>query len=189
MNRHDAPREGSDPPTLLTLLKVFLGIGLLSFGGGLTAWMHRETVVKRRWLGDDEFMNGVALGQVLPGTNISNLTVYIGQRLRGAAGAATALFRLLVGPFLGVIALVTVYESFAGLAWLHRALDGAAAAAIGLMVVMATRGARRAATTWSSGLAMLATAVTIGILQWPMLWVVLVVAPISVAFAYARTPR
>jgi chromate transporter len=173
----------------LTLFKVYLVIGLLSFGGGLTAWMHRETVVKRGWIGDDDFMNGLALSQVLPGTNVSNLAVYIGQRLRGAGGAAAALFGLLLGPFLGVIALTTVYETYTGLAWLHRALDGAAAAAIGLMLVMAARGARRSATTWSSGLSMLAIAVAIGVLQWPMLWVVLVVAPISVAFAFARMPR
>jgi chromate transporter len=174
------------PPTIFALFKVCFWIGLFSFGGGLTAWIYRDFVTRRRWMSEDDFMNGVALGQVLPGANVTNLTVYIGQRLLGPMGATAALLGLLLGPFLAVITLVSVYETFTGLAWLHRALDGAAAAAIGLILAIALKGARRASQAWVSGLVMVATAVAIGVLQWPLLPVVICAAVVSVTIAYIQ---
>jgi chromate transporter len=73
---------GPASASLSTIFLVFLRIGLVSFGGGLFGWIHREVVAKRGWLTDDEFFSGLALAQVLPGTNVSNMTVIIGQRLR-----------------------------------------------------------------------------------------------------------
>ena len=73
--------ERRAPARLLALFGVCVQIGLLSFGGGLTGWVHREVVARRAWMTEREFLSGVALGQILPRTNISNLMVYIGQRL------------------------------------------------------------------------------------------------------------
>src|SRR3982751_7016842 len=96
------------PAGLLALFRVCAQIGLLSFGGGLTGWVHREVVVRRAWMTEQDFLSGVALGQILPGTNISNLLVYIGQRLHGGLGAVVALGGLLTGPFFAVIGLATI---------------------------------------------------------------------------------
>jgi chromate transporter len=177
------------PPTLSALFGVCFSIGLFSFGGGLTAWIHREIVTRRRWMSEDDFLNGFTLAQVLPGANVTNLVVYIGQRLIGPAGAAVALVGLLVGPFLAVIALVSIYDAFSGLGWLHRALDGAAAAAIGLILVLALQGARRAARAWTSMVLMVATVIGIGVLRWPLLPVVVVLALTSVAIEWVRAPK
>ncbi len=59
-------------------------VGLFSFGGGLTAWFHREVVLVRGWMTDDEFFSGYSLAQLLPGVNSTNMAVYIGQHVRGA---------------------------------------------------------------------------------------------------------
>lgn len=182
------------PPTAFRFLCVCLLIGLLSFGGGLTAWVHREVVLRRGWMNDDEFLNGVALGQVLPGANVTNLIVYIGHHLLGPLGAVVGLVGLLAAPFLAVIALGSVYQSISGLVWLHQALDGIAAAAIGLLLVVATRGARhavqaRTVQAWSSGLVLAATVIGIGVLQWPLLLVVLCLTPVSVALAWMQAPE
>jgi chromate transporter len=168
------------------LFRVCLTIGLLSFGGGLTGWIHREIVVRRRWMPEDDFLNGVAIGQVLPGANVSNLVVYIGQRLLGPTGAVAGLAGLLAGPFLAVIAFVSAYETIAGHPWLSRALNGAAAAAIGLLLVIGSAGARRAARSWSAVVVLVAIVVSIGVLQWPLLPVVAVLTPVSIALAWAR---
>src|SRR5438445_13891263 len=80
---------------LATIAAVFSRIGLSSFGGGLIAWMHREAVERRRWLGDQEFLSGLAICQVLPGGNMVNMSVYLGTRLRGAIGALTAVLGLM----------------------------------------------------------------------------------------------
>ena len=87
------------PPTLLSLFTVFLRIGLFSFGGGLSGWIFREVVTLRGWIDEDEFMSGLAVAQILPGANVANLSLYIGQKLFGITGAVVALVGLLSGPF------------------------------------------------------------------------------------------
>jgi chromate transporter len=177
---------GAQRPTAWALFRICLSIGLFSFGGGLTGWIHREIVVRRRWMTEADFLNGVSLGQVLPGANVTNLVVYVGQRLLGPMGAIVGLVGLIAGPFLAVIALVSVYESMTDLAWLSRALNGAAAAAIGLLLVVGVAGMRRAARAWTSGLVLAATVVAIGVMQWPLLPVVAGLGSVSIALAWAR---
>jgi chromate transporter len=164
-------------------------IGLLSFGGGLSGWIFQDVVVRRRWMTEGEFLSGLALCQILPGVNVTNLMVYIGQRLRGALGACVAVIGLLIGPFFAVIGLVLVYERIAGLLWAHAALDGVAAAAIGLLLLVGWKGARRAATHPPAAVIIVIIVVTVGVLQWPLVPVALCAAPVSVALAWMRRAR
>lgn len=173
--------------TLPAIFAVFFRIGLFSFGGGLSGWMYREVVVARPWLTDAEFLSGMAVGQILPGANVANLSVYIGQRLRGLPGAATAVFALLVGPFFAVLGLAAVYDQLKVMRWAERGLDGVAAAAIGLILIIVLKGAKQASRDVISAVAMLATFAAVGVMGWPMLEVVAVVGPVSVAIAWYRS--
>ncbi len=74
-------------PTTAQLFVVFARIGLTSFGGGLSGWLLREFVQRRGWLGEEEFLSGLALAQAFPGVNVVNLAIWIGYRLRGTPGA------------------------------------------------------------------------------------------------------
>lgn len=179
------------PPAvaLASLFLMCLQIGLFSFGGGLSGWIYQEVVVRRRWMSEDEFLSGLALCQVMPGINVTNLIVYIGQRVRGVPGACVGLVGLIVGPFFVVIGLVLVYERIAGLGWLQAAFDGMAAAAIGLLLAVGFRGAQRVARVPSALLVIAAIIVTVGILEWPLVPVVLVLAPASVALAWSSAMR
>jgi chromate transporter len=174
--------------SLGSLYGVFFRVGLLSFGGGLSAWVHREIVDVRHWVTDEEFMAGYALGQILPGVNSTNLTVYIGRHLRGAIGAVAALGGLISGPFVVVIAVGAVYHYLLGIPGFAAAMAGIAAVAVGMLlrlgIVFAGRVRRRAI----AGLIMAATFVAVGLLQWPLVAVVAVLAPISIAAAWPRRP-
>jgi chromate transporter len=169
------------PPGVVAIFLLFLRIGLLSFGGGLSGWVFREVVVKRRWIAEDDFMSGMALGQMLPGTNITNLSVYVGQRLRGPAGSLAALFGLLSGPFVAVLLLASAYGFVRQLPYADAAMDGLAAAAIGLLLVVALRGVRRAARKPAGAIAAAATFAGVGLMHLPLLAVVVVVGAASVA--------
>lgn len=74
-------------PTAFQLFLIFSRIALTSFGGGLSGWFMREFVQERKWMTEDEFLNGLALSQALPGVNVKNLAIWIGYRLAGRAGA------------------------------------------------------------------------------------------------------
>ena len=165
---------------------MFLQIGAFSFGGGVTGWIHRETVGRLGWLTNEQFLSGLALGQVLPGANVSNIAVYIGQLLRGWVGAATALVAVLTGPFFLVIAVSMVYGPAVKIPGFHAAMDGIAAAAVGMVLRMGYVGAMHGCRRWGAAFISVVVFVAIGILQWPLVPVVLVLAPLSVALAWPR---
>jgi chromate transporter len=131
----------------------------------------------------------MALAQVMPGANGIKLSVLIGQHMRGAAGAAAAVFGLLAGPFAIILAIGGVYAGVSGSTLLHAMLDGVAAAVVGLTLAIGLRSA------WHGAPGAMALAITgltvlcVGILRWPMIVVILVLAPISIGLAFARARR
>ena len=172
--------------SLSAIASVFLQVGAFSFGGGVTGWMHRITVTQKGWLTEGQFLSGLALGQVLPGANVSNMAVYVGQVLRGPVGALVALFAVLTGPFFLVIAFASIYDDIIKLPFFHSAMDGIAAAAVGMVLRMGFAGASHGCRHLSMAAMVLAVFIAIGIMQWPLVPVVLVSAPISVALAWPR---
>ncbi len=179
MTRRDLPAV-----SLPTIAAVFSRIGALSFGGGLVAWMHREAVDTRRWLSDQEFLSGLAICQVLPGGNMVNMSLFLGIRLRGMAGAMTALLGLIGLPILLVIAAATVYTRFDTLPTVHLVLDGVAAAAVGMNISTGIKSARRCATNLLPIAIAVAVFVAVGLLRWPMLLVVATLAPLSIGLVW-----
>lgn len=174
------------PAKLSEIFLVFLRIGAFSFGGGLTAWVYREVVQRRRWLAEQEFLSGMAVSQILPGANVTNLSIYIGQKLRGAVGAFAALVGLLLVPFFLVIGFLLVYEDISRMAWVGMATDGVAAAAVGLLMLTTWKTATQSGRSIPGAVVVIATFVAVGLLQLPLLPSVLCIAPLSIAATWKR---
>jgi chromate transporter len=173
-------------PSLSELFLLCLKIGLTSFGGGLSGWFYKEFVLARAWISEDDFAANYAISQMLPGANVINLAVCLGDQLRGSLGALVCLFGLLVGPFFIVIGLYVGFQSLSYFDGVQATSSGIAFAALGLIVVMCIHSVKRTIQYPLSVALVLFTATTIGILQWPLPLVVLVVAPASVALAWRR---
>jgi chromate transporter len=171
---------------LASIYGVFFRLGLVSFGGGVSAWLYREIVEVRRWVTPEAFMAGYALGQILPGVNATNITVYIGQRLRGASGAVAALAGLLSAPFVIVLAAAAVYRYLLDIPGFEAAMAGVAAVAVGMLLRLGVVLARRFPWNPVPVAIMTATFVAVGILNWPLIAVVLTLAPVSIAAAWLR---
>lgn len=174
---------------LRAIFAVFFRIGAFSFGGGLVSWIHRETVGKRGWLTNAQFLSGMALGQVLPGANVSNVAIYVGQTLRGPVGAAVALVAVLTGPFFAVIALASVYDQAIRIPGFHTAMDGIAATAVGMILRLGFVGAEHGCRKLPQAAVALAVFIAIGILRWPLVPVILVMAPVSVGLPWMGVRR
>ena len=170
---------------LFEIFRAFFIIGSFSFGGGLLGSIQREFVTLRGWIRDEDFLPGVLMAKVLPGPNMANLAIYIGQMVRGPAGAAVALLGAVVGPFFICIGLAEVYDRLSGFSLFHWALAGMSAAAIGLGLRVAWTSALTC-RTWATALIALATVISVGIMRWPMTYVILVLAPISI---FVHRPR
>ena len=184
-----AATDGAPRVPLSTIYWLFFQIGSLSFGGGLTAWLYREVVETRKLLPASDFLSGLTLAQVLPGINMTNLSVYVGLRLRGRAGAMTALIGLVSVPFFAIIGFASIYAEIAAVPALQAFLDGVAVAAVGMLLSMGVK-AVRATRMQKAQLVIVGLVVgLVGVLRWPMIPVILVLAPISIALVWPwQTP-
>jgi chromate transporter len=179
----------SATPGLVAIFLAFLRLGCTSFGGGTAGWLHRDIVLKRRWLDDPTFLAMLTVGQALPGSNGTKLTVLIGQHLRGTAGATVALFALLAGPFVIVLAIAAVYAGLTGQKIVHDMLDGVAAAVVGLTFATGLRSVVHGAPEPIAWAIAALTVLCVGVLRWPLIPVVLCLAPLSIGLAWVRLMR
>jgi chromate transporter len=189
MARSDTPPATADPrprASLPALFWGFLSLSMLSFGGGLTAWIRREVVERRGWLDDRQFLTGYALSQIMPGATNVNLAVFIGAQLRGVPGVLAALAGLMLAPVTLMLAAGTLYlrsQSTPGWTWIGTALAGMGAVAIGLNVSVGVRLARRNLRGMAAALVVLATTVGIGVLRIPLLEALLGIFPVSLGLS------
>lgn len=100
------------------------------------ASIRREVVRANRWLDDDQFLEVLALAQLLPGSNPTNVAVLVGQRLAGVAGAAAALLSVVFPGFV-ILMIVGAFALDSHQPWVRGALRGCAAMAVGLTLANA----------------------------------------------------
>jgi chromate transporter len=186
--RANAPEQPGDV-TLRDLFQVFWIIGISSFGGGLTGWIYREIVEKRRWLADQEFFAALSLARTMPGANVVNLSLWIGYRMRNGAGAAAAVCGVLIGPLVLIVFCAALYQRWGHSAAVHQVLLGVAVAAIAMSLNMGWKALRATATSPFYAAIVLLTFVGVGVLHWPMLPVAAVLIPASVAWSFLVPPR
>ncbi|MGA8515467.1 MAG: chromate transporter [Burkholderiaceae bacterium] len=124
--------ESFQPRSKTELFVAFNSVALQGFGGVLTI-IQREIVDRRRWLTPQQFVEDWAVAQVLPGGNVINLSIILGNRYFGWRGALVALAGLMATPLLIVLALATLYTQFEHVQAVSGAVRGMGAAAAGLI--------------------------------------------------------
>ena len=177
-------------PSLSELFLAFVAVSLSGFGGALP-WARRMLVERKRWMTAEEFNEAFALSQFLPGPNVVNFSVVFGTRFGGAAGAAVALAGLMGPPLVLVTVLAVLYDRFGDIAVIGRILSGITTAAAGLLIAMTAKMAaplfvRR--WEWPPLIALLAFA-GVALMRWPLPYVFVALAPVSIALAWLRPPR
>jgi chromate transporter len=120
------------PQSPRDLFVSFTWLALQGFGGVL-AVVQREMVEKKRWLTPDQFLEDWAVAQVLPGPNVVNLALMIGDRYFGLRGAVCAVAGMLTVPLGVILALAVLYAHYAGNPQVAGALRGMGAVAGGLI--------------------------------------------------------
>ena len=166
-----APRP--QPRDCADLFWSFTWLALQGFGGVL-AVVQRELVEKKRWMTNDEFVEDWAVAQIMPGPNVVNLSIMIGERYFGWRGAMAALAGMLTFPLILVLVLAVVYAQFASQPAVAGALRGMGAVAAGLIAGM---GLKLSSTLRKHplGLAICVglvalTVIAMAVLRWPLFW-------------------
>ena len=167
----------------LELFLAFSQLALSGFGGVLP-WAHRTLVERKGWLTQREFVDTLAMGQLLPGPNIGNMAVMIGYRFAGYAGAAAAFAGLVGGPFLLMIAAGLLYQTYGALPLVQQALSGMSAVAAGLVLATGLKMTSSMKRHWRPWLFVALALAGVGALRWPLLAVVGALAPFAIVAAW-----
>ena len=180
------------PRSKTDLFLSFNWLALQGFGGVL-AVVQRELVEKKRWMTREQFVEDWAVAQILPGPNVVNFCLTIGGRYFGLGGALASLAGLLMAPLAVVLLLAMAFGGVSDAPWAQGALRGMGAVAAGLIAATGIK-LMSALKRNPMGLpvcaaVMLSTFVCVGVLRWPLIWVLLGVGSAACGWAYLQLTR
>jgi chromate transporter len=173
--------ERAGPPVRLSaIFKTFFTAGAISFGGGVVAYLREYAVHQHKWLDDESFLDGLELAETLPGLNSVNMSVIIGDRVRGVPGAATAVAGLLLPGIVVVMGLGVLWSEQRHNPYLRAVLIGVAASAVGLLTTVTLQLGHRQFTRLSDLLFIGATFAAVSLLKIPLVIVLLTLGPLAI---------
>ncbi|MDQ4503527.1 chromate efflux transporter [Sinomonas sp. ASV322] len=132
------PASGEVVPFRKFLL-YFLRLGTIGFGGPIATvgYMQRDLVEQREWIARQDFLDGVALGQAMPGPLAAQVAMWIGYLRRGPWGAF-AVAAAFIGPsFLMVVVAGALYAAYAGTGIVQALFYGIAPAVMAIILIAA----------------------------------------------------
>src|SRR5512139_1585576 len=137
-------RTESQPAGLWRLVKYFLKLGFIGFGGpvALVGFMNRDLVEDRGWVKDDTYQLGLALAQIMPGPLAAQLAIALGYFEHGILGATLVAIAFILPSFLMVVVLSILYVAYGGLWWVEALFYGIGASVIAVIVIAAYKLAR-----------------------------------------------
>jgi chromate transporter len=177
------------PRSLGDLFWSFSMLALQGFGGVL-AVTQRELVERKRWLSRQGFLEDWAVAQTLPGPNVGNLAILLGDRYMGMPGAFAAIAGLFFFPLLILLALAIFFASVSHLPEVQGTLRGMGVVVAALIVATGFK-LMAALRTHPGGIlfcaiAGAATFFSIAVMHWALIWVLLCVGGLSCVWTYLR---
>ncbi len=188
----DAATARPGPSSLAELFWAFTVLALQGFGG-VVAIVQRELVDKRQWLTPAQFVEDWAVAQVLPGPNVVNISLMIGDRYFGVRGGMVALAGMLSFPLVIVLILAALFSGVSDSVAVQGALRGMGAVAAGMIVatglrLLAALKGNVLGNALAYGLATV-TFVAIALLRLPLIWVLLGLGGLAALWAYRQLGR
>jgi len=182
----------AQPGSLSELYWAFTFLALQGFGG-VVAVVQRELVDRKKWLSTSQFVEDWAVAQVLPGANIVNLSLMIGDRYFGMRGGMVALAGLVSIPLVIVLILAALFAGVSDSAAVQGALRGMGAVAAGMIgatgiKMLSALKENPLGTTVALVLAAL-TFVATALLRLPLSWVLLMLGGSGIFWAYRQLGR
>lgn len=186
------PSTLAQPGSLSELFWAFTFLALQGFGG-VIAVAQRELVERKKWLTPTQFVEDWAVAQVLPGANIVNLSLMIGDRYFGMRGGMVALAGLVSIPLILVLILGALFAGVSDSLAVQGALRGMGAVAAGMIAAagIKTLSALKENALGTSVALLLAalTFIATALIRVPLVWVLLGLGGFGVLWAYRQLGR
>ncbi len=165
----------------LQLFATFFKIGAFTFGGGwaMLSLIEKEIVDKRGWIDRTEYLDHIAVSQSLPGILAVNVSVAVGDKLRGMKGAVTASLGTILPSFMIIlcIAIFLTPDLIKENETLSAVFKGIRPAVVALIVAPVISSARSAGIGWRTVIIPVAVALLIWsklpIVSSPILYILL----------------
>ena len=179
----------AQPSSKKELFVAFTLLALQGFGGVL-AVAQRVLCEQRRWLTREQFVEILAVAQVLPGPNVCNLALMIGDRFFGWRGAFAALAGMMALPLVIVLLLTALYAEYSMNPAVSGALRGMGAVSAGLIFGTGLKlvgGLRTSPMQVPVCAALLVSAfASVALLRWPLVWIILALGVVACGYAWMR---
>lgn len=183
----DLSTSADNVPSLAELFRIFLKIGLLSFGGPAAqiALMHRMIVDEQKWLSEKQYLNALNFCMLLPGPEAMQLATYAGWRLRGVCGGLLAGILFVLPGALVILLMALIYVQFGSVPLLDAVFLGIKAAVIMIVIEALLRVSKRSLSSTTEWLIAAAAFVGIFFLNVPYPLIILIAAVVGY-FALTR---
>ncbi len=169
-------------PWMIYLL--YTKITLLGFGGTMF-WLRRSMIEDRKWVTEAEFVEMFTVAQLVPGgANLYNLSLMLGHRFAGVRGAVAAGLGFISVPFFVMVTVALLYLEYGEQPLVNKALTGMFTVVVGLMIANAYSMAKAVPRRLRPWLFTLLTFTAIGAARWPLVSVMLLLAPFAVSVAW-----
>ena len=175
-----------EKPSPSAIFRVFFGIGITSFGGGLVAYLRDEIVSKQKWMSEDDFLAALEIGQTLPGLNSTNVAIIAGRKLAGPLGSIAAATGLILPGAVILCLLGVLYVRFHNNPEVSAVLAGVAAAAVGLLLQVTLKIGQAQFRHIRDIVLVAVTFYLSGVLHVSLLATLFIVAPVAI---YLSRPR
>jgi chromate transporter len=139
------PQPGAGTPLgFAKFMRYFLGLGSLGFGGPIATvgYMQRDLVEQRHWMSKQDLVDGIALGQTMPGPLAAQVAMWVGYLQRGALGALGTAAAFIAPSFLIVVVVGFLYVRYQGLPVVQSLFYGISPAVIAIIVIATIKLAR-----------------------------------------------
>jgi chromate transporter len=147
-------------PSLWEMAKTFLNLGLTAYGGlAMVEPIRQRVVTAKGWLSQKEFLDGLALCQIVPGATVVQLATYIGYRLGRTPGALATAAAFILPAFFLMLGLSALYFTYGNIAWVKSVSRGLGVVVIALLFQAVWHLGRNVKRHWLDvGLALMALA-------------------------------
>lgn len=172
---------------LRELFLVFMKIGAFTIGGGYAMIpLIKDELDKRKWIGEDELPDIIALAQSAPGILAVNVSIFTGYKIRGVKGSIAATIGSVLPSFLIILAIAMVFTNFKDNPVVLSIFKGIRPVVVSLIAAPMISMARKSNTTWWAWLITILSLLAVCFLEVSPIYIIIVVIVLAATVSKLR---
>ena len=173
---------------MVSLWKIFLTfgkIGAFTIGGGIPMIAAiKSELVERKWLGEEEFVDIIALAQTAPGLFAVNISILTGHKLRGTKGSLVATIGSCLPPFLIILAVAMFFTAFQENEYVIRAFKGIRPVVVALIGVPMIDMIKATKMKWWSWILVISSMILVCFMKVSPIYILICVIVLAMAISW-----